>query len=137
MGASPAPDPRQVKTGQGHAAGPANGRYATVLSADSARRAAQLPCIALARYPDRSASGIAYLALACHDAAAGVAASWPRPTRCWARWPGRYSPAAHERGPRGSRLLECVLHRAIDPGGPAPRLGLLECRVVHLGAQRG
>ena len=51
------PDPGKVKTGQGHAAGPANGRYATVLSANSARRAAQLPCIALARYPDRSAFG--------------------------------------------------------------------------------
>ena len=78
------PDPGKVKTGQGHAAGPANGRYATVLSADSARRAAQLPCIALARYPDRSASGNRLPCLPCRDAATGVAASWPRPTRCWA-----------------------------------------------------
>ena len=33
--------------------------------------------------------------------------------------------------PGGSRLLECVFHRVFAPGGPAPRLGLLECRVAH------
>jgi hypothetical protein len=41
------------------------------------------------------------------------------------------------RGRGGSRLLTCVFHRASAPSGPAPRLGLLECRVVHAGAQRG
>ena len=71
------PGPEASETGQGHAAGPANGRYATVLSANPARRAAQLPCIALARYPDRSASGIAYLAFL----ATMPTSAWPPPGR--------------------------------------------------------
>jgi hypothetical protein len=108
MAASLAPDLRQVKTGQGHAAGPVNGRYATVLSAKSARRAAQLPCIALARYPDRSASGIAYLAflatmppLICSVPGAGLTRAGrglPRPEAGrWRRPPAR---AARRLDPR-------------------------------------
>ena len=101
MGASLALDPRQVKTGQGHAAGPANGRYETVLSANPARRAAQLPCIALARYPDRSASGIAYLAFL----ATMPPPAWPPPGRhllgAGPAGRARYSPAADERGRAG------------------------------------
>jgi hypothetical protein len=31
-----------------------------------------------------------------------------------------------ERGRGGSRLLKCEFHRTFAPGGPAPRLGLLE-----------
>jgi hypothetical protein len=41
-----------------------------------------------------------------------------------------------ERG-GGSRLLECVFHRAFASCGPAPRLGLLECRVADAGPQPG
>src|SRR5215472_4170947 len=136
MGASLAPDPGQVKPARTRG-GPTNGRYATVLSANSARRAAQLPCIALARYPDRSASGIAYLAFL----ATMPPPAWPPPGRdllgAGPRWPGPLQPCRGRTRPRGSRLLECVFHPAIDPGGPAPRLGLLECRIAHLGAQRG
>jgi hypothetical protein len=40
-------------------------------------------------------------------------------------------------GAAGSCLLERVFHRAFGSGGPAPRLGLLECRVADAGAQPG
>jgi hypothetical protein len=100
-GSSLAPDPRQVKTGQGHAAGPANGRYAIVLSANSARRAAQLPCSALARNPDRFASGIATLPSLprCrHRRGRLVAATY---SVLGPAGRARYSAAADERGRAG------------------------------------
>ena len=56
MGASLART-RASETGQGRAAGRRTGDTRPCFSANSARRAAQLPCIALARYPDRSAFG--------------------------------------------------------------------------------
>ncbi len=71
-------------------------------------------------------------------------ASW-RTCRLLAGFPPGAGPAGRarcslpwgERGRGGSWLLECVFHRAFAPGGPAPHLGLLECRVAHLGAQCG
>jgi len=123
------PDPGASETGQGRAAGRRTGDTRPCFSANSARRAAQLPCIALARYPD-----LAFLA-------AMPPPAWPPPGRdllgAGPCWPGPLQPCRGRTRPRGSRLLQCVFHRAIDPGGPAPRLGLLECRVAHLGAQRG
>src|SRR6516225_11886969 len=95
------PGPEASETGQGHAAGSANGRYATVLSANPARRAAQLPCTALARYPDRSASGIAYLAFL----ATMPPLAWPPPGRdllgAGPAGRARYSPGADQRGRAG------------------------------------
>ena len=65
------------------------------------------------------------------------AARWPRPARCRAL-AAPAAPAVDERGGRGgSWLLERVFHRTFAPGGPAPRLGLVECRVADAGAQGG
>jgi len=92
------PDPGASETGQGRAAGRRTGDTRPCFSANSARRAAQLPCIALARYPDRSASGIAYLAFL----ATTPPPAWPPPGRdllgAGPAGRARYSPAADERG---------------------------------------
>src|SRR5215831_10050336 len=65
--------------------------------------------------------------------AAPLAASCPVPGPL----AGPAQPAVDGRGRGGSRLLPCVFHRACAPGGPAPRLSLLECRVADAGAQPG
>ena len=82
----------------------------------------------LADLPSRSLAGLAQLGAS--RPGRPLAASCP--VRALA---APAAPAVDERG--GSWLLECVFHRRFAPGGPAPRLGLVECRVADGGAQGG
>ena len=118
------PDPGASETGQGRAAGRRTGDTRPCFSANSARRAAQLPCIALARYPDRSAFG-----------ESPTLPSLPRCRRGRGRLlaatysvlgpagRARYSPAADERGRAGhaccSAYSTARLIPADRPAGPS------------------